>query len=135
MKKLSVSLRQPITIGAIAFVVLFLFSSGTFLARAVEQDELRPVREEIFNLRQQLLELRVFWTREKFERDANLIGLGTEGDAQRRALACAEVKDQLQAFDLVWTKIREFWPLGQEKLEALEDFRKMYSEYCAEANQ
>jgi hypothetical protein len=101
----------------------------------VEQDESRAIREEIFNLRQQILELRVFWAREKFERSADLVSSGVEGDSQRRALACAEVKDQLRAFDLLWTKIREFWPLGPEKLATLEDFRKVYSEYCAEANQ
>ncbi len=115
---------------------------GALIARALEgegtvttvsQEELssqaRELKEEIFNLRQKVLEQGIGPAMENLTNGSGAARLTKDQDLL--LTVCAEAQAELAADDVLWTKIREFWPLGPEKLEKLENFRKMHGELCA----
>ena len=90
--------------------------------------ESRSVREEIYNLRQQVLELKVENSSKEFNaafglavRDRNTNDLAT---------ACAQGKSSLEVDKVLWQKILDFWPLGSEHLSVLDGFEKFLKDSC-----
>ncbi|GEM_PF-6883654 len=118
--------------------VAALFGSG-LVAQALDGDafvtteqfqtEQRLVREEIFNLRQQALELRSNRSLELLQ--DMIFSARRERDTNMAVFACAEASAQLEGYTASWADIRAFWPLGPEKLLDLEAFRSRVAELCA----
>lgn len=114
---------------------------GVIAVLAVEEDapvmkkefsaEVRALREEIFNLRQQALEQRIFNATAEF---ANSIILAQGSyDPNIVLTACAEARANSALFTNRWQVIQDFWPLGSSELLPLVAFNKNIQEFCAPA--
>lgn len=118
--------------------VVAAFFGSSLIARALESDafvtaeqfqtEQRLVREEIFNLRQQALELRV--NRSLTHLDDVVFSARSSQDANLEVFGCAQAKAQLEGYTKAWVDILAFWPLGSEKLGDLDLFRERYTALC-----
>jgi hypothetical protein len=116
---------------------LFAAFGSSLLVRAQAEDvvtkeefeqEKRLSREETYNLRQQILEQRVYFSMEELGSSSAMAQINN--DPFLLMGACAEHYDAWKGYQTMWTKIREFWPLGPEKLEALEQFTKQLQQIC-----
>lgn len=128
-------IRTTALVGAMLFSIAIV---GVLVARAQTEDyvtqtafdaESRALREEVYNLRQQMLEQRVSQTLQTFGIVVDAATQAESADGLTRV--CSETKEKLDAYKVLWQKIRDFWPLGNEKLEPLEALVAEHAKRCS----
>lgn len=130
------------------FVVVLLFLGHVLVSRAQESatpvyvtkadfdaaqsasaQESRALREQIYNLRQQVLEQRILKNTGAFS--DQLVEANAKLDSDMKTRVCAEASSKIAAYEDEWAQILAFWPLGSQKLDALETLKQLNSSGCA----